>query len=189
MAGAFLLWLVAIGVGFNVLLHYSNTPGRWASPASKWPSTASIHREPQRATLVLFAHPQCPCSRATIGELAQILAHNQGKVSAYVYFYAPRAEGSGWARTQLWRDALAIPGVHAMEDRDGREARRFGAATSGQTLLYDSEGELTFNGGIAASRGHSGENDGRDAVVSLLASGKAEHQTTPIFGCSLLVAD
>jgi hypothetical protein len=170
----------------NVLFQYSNTPGRLAAPPNQWPRTALIHPEPHRATLVLFAHPQCPCSRATIGELAQIMAHRQGTVDAFVYFYAPRSEGRDWVRTPLWRDAAAIPGVQATEDQDGREARRFGASTSGQALFYDAGGQLRFNGGITESRGHSGDNDGRDAIVALLQTGKTLHPTTPVFGCSLL---
>jgi hypothetical protein len=76
--------------------------------------------------------------------------------------------------------------VRALEDPDGEEARRFGASTSGQTLLYSGKGRLLFNGGITASRGHIGPNDGWDAVVSLLQTGTAKHQTTPVFGCSML---
>jgi hypothetical protein len=86
----------------------------------------------------------------------------------------------------LWRDAAAIPGVHPIEDIDGGEIRKFGAATSGQVLLYDASGRLQFNGGITASRGHAGDNDGRDAVASLLRSGRAPLHTAFVFGCSLL---
>ena len=186
LQGAILGWILAVGVGLGVLLRYANTPGRLAAPPGSWPRASIVQPEPRRATLLVFAHPQCPCTRATIGELAEIMAHSQGSVSAYVYFYAPRSEGSGWVRSQLWRDAAAIPGVHAVDDTDGREIRRFGASTSGQVLLYDSSGRLQFNGGITASRGHSGDNDGRDAVASLLESGNARLHTTSVFGCSLL---
>ena len=82
--------------------------------------------------------------------------------------------------------AALIPGVRPVEDLDGREALRFGAVTSGQTLLYDVSGRLLFNGGITAARGHAGTNDGRDAVLSLLANGSSLRHTTRVFGCSLL---
>ena len=186
LLGIFLGWLLAVGVGFGALLRYSNTPGHLAAPPSFWPRSAKIHPQPRRATLIVFAHPQCPCTRATLGELAGILAHSQGSVDAYVYFYAPESRGAGWVRSELWRDAAAIPGVHPIEDIDGGEIRKFGAATSGQVLLYDASGRLQFNGGITASRGHAGDNDGRDAVASLLQSGRARLHTAFVFGCSLL---
>src|SRR5207244_3426685 len=132
--------------------------------------------------------PQCPCSRATIGELALIMARHP-KVDAYVLFYAPESEANGWVRTDLWRDAARIPGVRIVEDRAGVEIRRFGASTSGQALLYDSRGKLLFNGGITSSRGHSGPNDGRESIVSWIEGDTAPRSRTPVFGCSLLGGD
>jgi len=91
-----------------------------------------------------------------------------------------------WEQTDLWRRAAVIPGVDLTRDDDGAEARRFGAATSGQTVVYDGDGHLLFSGGITAARGHEGDNAGRSAIVSLLASRGAEPTSTPVFGCSLL---
>ena len=185
LLGAMLVWLLAVGLGTGVLLRYSYTPGRGAAPPLEWPHNAWIRPERDRATLIAFFHPQCPCSRATLSELALIMARCQGKLNAYIFFYAPRSEDDTWTRTDLWRDAAAIPSVHAIEDQDGAEAHRFGASTSGQTLLY-MRNHLVFNGGITAARGHSGANDGRDAVVSLLEDRAPRRSTTPVFGCSLL---
>lgn len=183
---ATLVWIPAVGAGVRALLNYSNTSGQLATPPLVWPHGTGVHRESERARLVVFAHPYCPCSRATIGELALIMARNQGKVDAYVFFYAPRTQDVDWAKTDLWQSAAAIPGVKAIEDDDGVATRRFGASTSGQTLLYDRSGRLLFNGGITASRGHSGDNDGRDSITALLEGGTAHRNTTPVFGCSLL---
>ena len=182
-----LVWILVVGFGARVLLRYSYTPGRLGAPPIAWPSSTSVRPERGRATLVAFLHPHCPCSRATISELALIMARCRGKLDAYVFFYAPRSEGSVWSRTDLWREAITIPGVHAIDDQDGVEAHRFGASTSGQTLLYDTRTKPVFNGGITAARGHSGANDGRDAIVALLETGVTRRATTPVFGCSLLV--
>ena len=59
------------------------------------------------------------------------------------------------------------------------------ASTSGQTLLFDRDGDLIFSGGITGGRGHSGDNAGRDAIVSLVESGESTLDETPVFGCSL----
>jgi hypothetical protein len=179
-----LLWLCGVVVGFRELLRYSNTPGA-AAQSSQWPRDAALQPARDRATLIAFAHPQCPCTSATLGELALIMARSRGKLDAYVYFYAPRSLGSEWARTKLWRQAESIPGVRPIEDRDGGEALRFGASTSGQTLLYDLSGRLVFKGGITAARGHAGANHGRDAVLSLVENGKAARNASLTFGCSL----
>jgi hypothetical protein len=186
LSGVVLVWLLAVGVGVGVLLRYSNTPSPLATPPGDWPGSSKIQPQARRATLLVFAHPQCPCTRATIVELSQIMTGRQGELNAYVYFYAPRSQTRSWVHSQLWRDAAAIPGVQVTEDRGGREVRRFGASTSGQVLLYDAAGHLAFNGGITAARGHIGANEGEEAVVSLLQTGTAVHQRSRVFGCSLL---
>jgi len=71
-------------------------------------------------------------------------------------------------------------------DVDGVEARRFGVATSGSTLLYDAAGNLLFLGGITGARGHSGDNAGMSAVLAGIRTGCADPDQTPVFGCSLL---
>jgi len=76
-----------------------------------------------------------------------------------------------------------------MVDRDGVEAKRFHGYTSGQTLVYDANGRLLYNGGLTAARGHEGDNAGRRAVIALLngeARGPLVHN---VFGCLLFSAD
>jgi hypothetical protein len=183
------LWIPAVAFGINVLWKYSTAPGRPGDPPLVWPASAGVERAKGEATLVMFAHPQCPCTSATMGELAIILAHAQGKLDADVFFYLPASQPASWARTDLWTTASAIPGVHVFEDREARMARAFGAFTSGQTLLYDSGGRLLFKGGITAYRGHSGDNAGRSAITALLQDGPSPRTmlpvATPVLGCSL----
>lgn len=137
----------------------------------------------------MFVHPRCQCSSATLGELAIIMAHAQGRLDADVFFYLPAQEASTWARTDLWRSAGVIPGVRVFEDREASVARSFGAFTSGQTLLYDSRGRLQFKGGITAFRGHSGDNAGRSAIDALVRGDTSLQLNlpvaTPVLGCSL----
>jgi hypothetical protein len=183
------LWIPAVAFGINTLWKYSTTPGRPGSPPLVWPAGAPLERIKEEATLVMFVHPQCPCSKATLGELAIIFAHAQGKLGADLFFYLPADRPATWARTDLWTTASAIPGVHVFEDREAKMAQAFGAFTSGQTLLYDTGGRLLFNGGITAYRGHSGDNAGRSAITALLQDGPARQTmlpvTTPVLGCSL----
>ena len=89
----------------------------------------------------------------------------------------------------IWHSAAAIPNVTVVRDDDGLEARRFGAATSGQSLLYDVNGRLLFSGGITGSRGHSGDNAGRTAMLALLQHAPPGRDSAFVFGCSLFASD
>src|SRR5205085_3040212 len=133
-----------------------------------WPANPPVQRVGGRPTLVMFVHPQCPCSSASLGELAILVAHAGGQLDAQVFFYAPAHEASTWVKSDLWRTANMIPGVRVFEDHDASIAKAFGSFTSGQTLLYGANGSLLFKGGITAYRGHSGDNAGRNAIVALL---------------------
>ncbi|HYJ45844.1 MAG TPA: hypothetical protein VEV81_04450 [Pyrinomonadaceae bacterium] len=183
------LWLLAIGTGLCLLYSYENTPGTAAQPPQQWPAGSRLQPAPDGATLVMLVHPHCPCTRATIGELALLMAHTRGRLTAYVLFLKPKGFSEDWEKTDLWESAASIPGVRAVVDDDGAEAHRFGAATSGQTILYDAGGRLLFTGGITASRGHSGDNAGRSAIVSLVNEGEAERAETFVFGCPLFDAN
>jgi len=109
----------------------------------------------------------------------------QGKISAYVLFLKPQGSGVEWEDTGLRQAAAEIPGVKVLSDLDGVEAQQFGAATSGHTLLFDRDGHLSFSGGITQLRGHTGDNAGENAIVSLVNSHMAERNHTFVFGCSL----
>jgi len=113
----------------------------------------------------------------------------EAKVAATVLFVKPEGFDEGWEHTDLWQEAARIPGVSVVSD-EGGEAARFGAFTSGQALLYDSNGNLLFSGGITSARGHEGDNNGVNAIQSLVASAGADagpraESTTPVFGCPL----
>jgi hypothetical protein len=179
------LWVLAVSIGLSILWSYENAPGVGAAAPSRWPHSSRLQRAPGSATLVMLAHPHCPCTRASIGELARLMAQSQGRLTAYVLFLKPAGFSDDWEKTDLWQSARSIPGVSALIDDNGTEARLFHAATSGQTMLYDVEGRLLFSGGITGSRGHAGDNAGRSAIVSLVNTGEAVRTETFVFGCQL----
>lgn len=178
-------WFIAAIAGMGMMATYEARPGIAAVPSGEWPTGTRVQLAKDRPTLILLAHPQCPCTRASIGELNALLADCEGKVDVNVLFLKPKGSPLNWEKTDLWRSAAAIPGVKTMTDEGGAEARRFHASTSGQTLLFDKNGRLLFSGGITAGRGHSGDNAGRDAIVSWVMTGKAKMKKTAVFGCSL----
>lgn len=179
------LWLGAIGYGIGKLSVYRGTPGSAGTAPDRWPSGSRIAQGSGAATLVMFVHPKCPCSRASIGELARVMARRQGRLAAHVVFLEPEGVPDNWSRTGLWQSARAIPGVVVETDRDGVEARNFGARTSGHAFLFDARGRLRFSGGITAGRGHAGDSVGQAVIVSVVNTGFAPRATAPVFGCSL----
>jgi len=177
------IWSCAVGCGLGALWTYEAMPSPAAAAPLRWPVNSSLHYVSGGATLVMLAHPKCPCTRASIGELGEVMARCKGRLSAYVLFIKPGGVSRDWEKTDLWCSAVAIPQVEVFLDHDGVEARRFGAASSGQTLLYDGYGRLIFAGGITAARGHYGDNDGVDAIVSLVNGGSVDGNNTLVFGC------
>jgi hypothetical protein len=166
-----LMWAGATAAGTRAMLNYENRPGPAGESPKVWPADSAIQRPSGLPMLVVFGHPHCPCTRATIGELALIMARLKGQLSAEVVFIKPGDTSENWERTDLWSSAASIPGVRVISDAGGIEADRFHAQISGQTMLYSSGGNLLFSGGITASRGHSGDNAGRTAVVDLVTGG------------------
>lgn len=186
-AGFCAIWLLLVGAGFVFVLNYQTTAGVAGRAPQQWPAQARVALDPREDTLVMFAHPRCPCTRASLEELNRLMAHAQGKLTVHVLFFRPSEFPEDWAHTDSWRSAAAIPGVKVQEDLDGAQARLFGAETSGYVLLYDTAGKLLFNGGITGSRGHAGDNAGEQSVLALATGGAAGlTNTTPVFGCSLL---
>jgi hypothetical protein len=184
-AAGFVLWATGVGFGLVRLWNYENAPGTAASAPAVWPENPLIPRPRHRPTLVLLLHPQCSCSRATLAELERLQAHVDGHLDTYVLMLSPSGMPDEWVRSPLWRKATAIPGIQVIADPDGRAASRFGAFTSGQALLYDATGRLTFSGGITGSRGHEGDNAGRLAIAQLVRHERAERSSTFVFGCGL----
>src|SRR5262249_9742777 len=123
-------WLSAVGAGAAWLLDYRDDPGRPAGAPADWPAGSALERRPGAFTLLFFAHPRCPCTRASLEELAWLLTRSRGKVDARVLFVLPPGAPPGWERSHLWRRASAIPGLAVACDPSGREARRFGVETS-----------------------------------------------------------
>ena len=182
---AAIVWLSAIISVMAVLVDYSNSPVRSGAPPLFWPAQSAIPRDASRPTLVLFAHPRCPCTRASVGELELLMAHCPGRLSAHVMFIRPAGTGKDWVESDLWRKAAGIPGVIVHRDEGGGEARRFHSEISGHSVLYDGNGSLLFQGGITSSRGHSGDNPGRSAIEAFARNEKSHPVTTPVFGCAL----
>ena len=178
------VWLASAGTGLAWLMTYDNTPGTPANAPSGWPAGSALARDTAGPTLVMLAHPRCDCTRASIGELAELLARAPRRPRTFIVFLRPGNVPAAWEKTSTFDQATRIPGVTVIRD-GGNEAVRFGVSTSGQTLLYDRDGQLVYSGGITGARGKSGSNTGRSTLLQLLAGEHPDRATTQVFGCSL----
>lgn len=181
------IWAVAVAIGFVCLFNYQTEVGKSGAIPVTFPEFSQMATRPDQPTLIMFAHPRCPCTRASLGELARVVSRLQDEVRAYVVFYLPETMDPEWAATDLVTTALAIPGVDVLHDKGGLETRRFRVRTSGHVLLYDKLARLSFTGGITSARGHYGDNEGSK---ELLARATQSHSNITskhvVFGCPIL---
>jgi len=178
-------WAVLSCGGMALLTIYANTPTKSLAAPVRWPVETQIELSENRATLVMFAHPQCPCTRASLGELERIVSRFEDRLTAWVVFFTFDETDARWHQTDLRSTAEAIAGVRIMDDPGGQEAQRFNATVSGQTVLYNLRGELLFSGGITMARGHEGDNSGRSAIEALLSGAEPSQCHTAVFGCPI----
>ena len=192
-------WLTILGYGFQTMVRYENTAGPSPSIAATWPTDSTLSRSNLADyNLVMFVHPRCPCSRASLTELAK-LKDACPDLAVTILFLRPPGFQTDWEKQALWNQAAAIPGVRLVSDVDGREADNFRAVTSGQAALYDRLGKLCFAGGITVARGHEGDNFGRTAMENIVNGSKfnllswhpqadsasATTNQSKVFGCAL----
>lgn len=191
------LWLVTIGFGLFVMANYESSPGIAGLPPQNWPAELAPIKSRDKFTLVMFAHPRCPCTRASMSELAGLITACGNKMEAIVFFLSPEAMPKDWEKTDIWHHASSLNCVKVIPDLNGLHARLFNSHTSGQTALYDKEGKLVFSGGITSARGRIGNNQGVKIITSLVnrdsqnidVPEKMPESATLVFGCPLHNAD
>jgi hypothetical protein len=178
-------WCGVAITGLGMTARYGARAGS-GSVASHWPAGTSIVHPADRFLLLVFVHPECPCSGSTLAELDRLMAKFGDRLTATIVFVKPTGNDQDWQKMPLWNQASAIPGAKLMSDVGGREAARFDASTSGQAFLFDSSGQMQFRGGITAGRGHRGDNDGEDCIGSIISGTAPPARMTSVYGFRLL---
>lgn len=168
-------WLISLGYTWHKALLYDTTPGRSAQRIVQPPRTQF-----SRLSCVIVAHPFCPCTRATLKAMRQVVNTYPGQLSCTVVFAGQRPQPD-CENLQL---AKAIPGA-SIESMSAKQAReQYDAYTSGQTLVYDRDGKRLFAGGITPDRGGD---DPRFAlnIFKEIQKGHEKTGTYPVYGCAL----
>jgi len=185
LALAGVLWAAGIGYGMHRLWAYSFEPPAVDPAPPVWPRDSRLTPDASLPTLLMFIHPRCPCTRASLEELERLVRYARGTVAVTVCLFAPAQRPAGWEQTDLWRRAAGIPDALLHRDLDAVEARRFRASVSGTVLLYGTDGRLRFAGGITNGRGHGGDSVGRTAILEILASRPPASDRVRVFGCPI----
>lgn len=183
------VWVIALGLCWGLLLEYSAVSGTPAAAPSMWPAAADFEFDRRSHRLVMVAHPHCSCTRASIAELSRLMTRLQGLVQGHVIFVVPEGLEQDWEQTDLWRSAAIIDGVQVYKDPKGALADAFGSFTSGQTLLYSASGELLFAGGLTAMRSHEGKSVGRERIIDIVTAGSSDGTDSAVYGCALRELD
>lgn len=154
--------------------------GVCALAVGKGASLGCVHiwRAPRKETLLASSHLECPCSKAAIEGIAQLMA-SDGNLNPPVVFFTPQ-NSPECGGSDLCEDVRRIPGERVLSDRDGLAGQCFSARTSGQVLVYNSRGHLLFNGDLPPRRELVGPNRGFDAICAIV------HGTLPKTQTSLL---
>ena len=150
---------------FVVLPIVGNDQSFSTALSAKWPTSTELAKVTTSGHLIVFVHPYCPCTRATLKNLDVALDSIELHVSIVQLrterlesIHSPISSIASLANKNNW---------NLIMDNEGVEAKRFGATTSGECLLFDAEGSLLFAGGITAGRGHLGNNEGLETLKEL----------------------
>ena len=189
ISGLVLAWGLIVSFGLFSVGVYTAVPGEAGSPPALWPDDIEIRRDLRRSTLLIFLHPGCPCSQASVAELGIILSQTARHVNGHAVLLSAKHSDMDWVRSPLKAALALLPEVRQWEDRSGGLAHRFRVATSGHVVLYDQNGRLTYSGGITDARGHQGDNPGRAAVIGLILGKTRQPSSRSVFGCPLLASE
>lgn len=187
MGRSFTIWLMSIVIATGALWAYEKTPGPIGSQPMNWPTNSLLHQRKGAGVVLLFVHPQCPCSAATLKNFDALPKPEHFDFS--VVFTMPIDAEDTWKETSNVRLASRIPSCQVYFDQNGTITKQFGVSTSGHCLAYDSDHVLRFTGGLTVSRGHEGDNQGMTGlsdVLALTTTPQSAHPASyPIYGCPL----
>lgn len=182
---AALAWLIIMVGCFAAITAYKSTAGAAATVPAAWPSDIPLARPANQAMLLMFLHPRCPCSRASLSQLHELRSAQQSGALRIIALRPENAE-QAWMEGDIIQQARQIPSAELIWDDGGRLAARFGARTSGHVLIYNEHGLLTFSGGITSLRGHDGWNTHAAAAAAQWRGDSGSARETPVFGCPLI---
>jgi|GEM_PF-6008619 len=169
----FSLWGLAIGTGTLYAMKLDAAPGAAGQAKVTQIQTNTM------PLLVLALHSQCPCSLATVDNLAELAAEMPNRLRVLAVITGPNSHDC-----PVLKALQSVPNVQVKFLSESEILTQYGARTSGQAYLYNQKGQLVFSGGLTSSRGEVNDAAGIDAIRNVL-EGKPAIKSTPVFGCAL----
>lgn len=182
---AYMMWTTLLLTGHLVLFEYEMTASPLANTKRIFPAKSIVQMAKGRQNIILFLHPMCPCSMASVDEFHELMRAGEKDSVGTVVAFMPQEMQSEWALQPVFSSLKRIRNVSIVYDTTGAQADIFGATTSGHVLIYDGRGILQFSGGITASRGHSGDNANFELAKKTILERNPKFVTTPVLGCAL----
>ncbi|MEQ8768222.1 MAG: hypothetical protein RL885_30240 [Planctomycetota bacterium] len=178
-------WLLLVGGGTVGLWTWSGTAEAEAVTVEAWPEGSALEHAKDRPTIVMFAHPKCPCTLASYEELSRALTVVERIPLVHLVLVEPEGAAADFQDSTLASRARRDGFCLVQRDRGGALAKQFGARVSGHVLLFSAAGEALFSGGITAARGHEGSNLGVQRLCAGLRGVAPEATRFPVLGCGL----
>ena len=178
------IWLLLIATCVYMLLDHSYQPAQTNASVAAWPTNSRLSRNSSGIQLVMFAHPCCPCTAASLNELDRLVREIPDGTIATIAFNIRGLSAEDLAHAdnlKLLKDSEKLTLFYD----DGSEADAFGATVSGELLAFDCSGRRLFRGGLTAARGHAGESVGRDVLQQIAGGQFLDACETPVYGCRL----
>ena len=171
----------AILCGWFQLVRFSTTAGEQSPAPVLLP--ADLVPSASQPLLLVFVHPQCSCTAATFEQLDRLLNQATQSVELVLVVY----DSAAFHGRPPMDASTPLHHHRVLVDTGGRLARRFGAATSGEILLYSPARRLLFPGGITPGRAHAGDSPGSQALLAAIDSGRPTPSTfqNTVFGCPI----
>jgi hypothetical protein len=180
--------VIGLALLWGWLLRHAYLPTATSQAITAWPAESRLSVPAEAWRVVLFAHPLCPCTRATLNELDRLTLHVPAETSFTVVFNTNGLKPSDVEASPTLTFAQKMPSVTTVPDPDGQETDAFQATVSGEVFAFDPSGILVFHGGITPSRGHEGGSIGAKRLFQLLKGKTHQPYNGPVFGCRLPLA-
>jgi hypothetical protein len=177
------LWAGGLVAAWGALLDHAYQPAKTAAviaPQTKIESGVGYR-------VLLFAHPLCPCTRATLHELNETITRIAPATHVQVVFVTAGLDPKSIERSALETLARELPNVDVQFDNTGDVARTYGATVSGEVVAFNPAGDLIFQGGITPARGHQGDALGQQQLEQLVTGKSNDFCAAPVYGCRLPV--
>jgi hypothetical protein len=181
-----LAWLSAAAFGFWTLHAYEATPGPIMRSPDGWPPGSTLSRSRGRADVLMAVHPRCPCTRASLAILAEIVREAPGAATVRLLAYRPKGSTPDWGSEGIRWALDTVPGAVVVDDPGGVEALKFGLGTSGAVVAFDAPGRERFSGGLTAGRGVAERSAGGASLGEVLANRGPTRADCQTYGCPLV---